>query len=203
MSEIFKARTGIRSKVGKKNIISNEIQTTNHKLGLTDGAQVTRLKIDHAESYIDVDPDKLWAGGWDSEIIEKPKILIRQTGDTLIAAIDESNLYHFNNLHSISPIEKNYDLNYFLVAYLNSKVGNFYYQTLTREVGRVLPQVDIDTLHQLPIVNTYTEYIDKFKNIISLEVEIDLQLDHINNLFFEIYNLTSNEIEYITNATKY
>ena len=128
MSEIFKARTGIRSKVGKKNIISNEIQTTNHKLGLTDGAQVTRLKIDHAESYIDVDPDKLWAGGWDSEIIEKPKILIRQTGDTLIAAIDESNLYHFNNLHSISPIEKNYDLNYFLVAYLNSK-GNFYYQT--------------------------------------------------------------------------
>ena len=38
-----------------------------------------------------------------------------------------------------------------LVAFLNSRLLNWYYQTIALEVGRVMPQTDIETLGDLQI----------------------------------------------------
>lgn len=54
------------------------------------------------------------------------KILIRQTGDSLIATFDKGNVSN-NTLHSIYPLETNKSVSlYYLLGILNSKLLNWY-----------------------------------------------------------------------------
>ena len=103
--------TGIRSRHGQSKIISTEFSGPLFRRGLKSGAQVTPFKVVWDGTWINVDPHLLFAGGFDREVIERPKVLLRQTGDRLIAAVDESGLYHLNNLHSFSASKLRKDQN--------------------------------------------------------------------------------------------
>ena len=78
------------------------------------------------------------------------KILIRQTGDRVIAAVDRNKLAVLNNLHVGISKKHNLDLDR-LTAYLNSDELNFYYQAVTMESDRPLAQTDLETLRELPM----------------------------------------------------
>jgi hypothetical protein len=62
------------------------------------------------------------------------KILMRQTGDSLVAALDEEQHLCLNNMHVLVPKDKNVNVRYAL-GLLNSKVLNWYYHGLNPEVG--------------------------------------------------------------------
>ena len=94
--------TGIRSRHGQNKIISTQLGGPHVRRGIKSGAQVTAFTTAWDGTWINVDPQLLFAGGFDREVIERPKVLLRQTGDRLIAAVDESGLYHLNNVHSFS-----------------------------------------------------------------------------------------------------
>lgn len=82
---------------------------------------------------------------------EPEKILIRQTGDTLIAALDTNRFVTMDNLYTIRQKTKQYPL-LVLLALLNSSTLRWYYQTVVNpERGEALAQVKKGHLVRLPI----------------------------------------------------
>lgn len=86
------------------------------------------------------------------EVFAGKKIFIRQTGDSLIAEYDESNVSN-NTLHSIYPLASNEDVNlFYLLGLLNSKLLNWYHQTENYlELGKPMAEVKGIYIKKLPI----------------------------------------------------
>ncbi|MDX2076008.1 MAG: TaqI-like C-terminal specificity domain-containing protein [bacterium] len=88
-----------------------------------------------------------YSAGYDA----KAKIVIRQTGDSIIATIDTSQFIVRDNLYTILPISKDISL-YFCLALLNSSVIQWIYQrTINYEVGEALAQIKASHIRQIPL----------------------------------------------------
>ena len=89
-----------------------------------------------------------------SEVFQRAKLFIRQTGDSLVATYDEGNVSN-NTLHSIYPLESNHDISlYYLLGILNSTLMNWYYRIVNYlEVGKPMAEVKGIYIKKLPIVS--------------------------------------------------
>jgi hypothetical protein len=106
----------------------------------------------------------------DPAIFEAPnKIVVRQTGDALIATYIEDGIICRNNLHIIIN-NSNLNLLFFL-GLINSKLLNFCYEIINPEKGEALAEVKKNHVEQLPIsIVDLTKKTDKDKhdNLVSL-----------------------------------
>lgn len=206
--------TGIRALAGQKNIISTTPQTgeTWHR-GLISGSQVQRYFLQYRNHWLDIDPQKLYKGGWNDNIINRRKILIRQTGYSITGAIDNEKFYHLNNIHSLIVNNSSLTLDYILLL-LNSRLIAFYYHVVTMEFGRSMAQIDIETLELIPIavdpqINLQAPSLVKImEKCIAQELKWGRWSDHkksvafdeyLNQLVYRIYGLSDEEIKYIDN----
>ena len=151
----FEIHHGIRSKagIGKERITSRMKKNHYWKRGLISGNSVVPYCIHYQGHFIMVKPEILFSGGFNASQIEQEKIILRRTGDRLIAAVDSDGFYHSNTLIYLIPKK---DVNppislYALCTILNSIIFNRYYQLITLKKNRTLPQVEIDTLNELPL----------------------------------------------------
>jgi hypothetical protein len=85
-------------------------------------------------------------------VFKGKKLLVRQTGDSLIATYDEGNVSN-NTLHSIYLMESNRVASlYYLLGIINSKLLNWYYQIENYlEIGKPMAEVKGIYLKKLPI----------------------------------------------------
>ncbi|BBB89872.1 MAG TPA: N-6 DNA methylase [Methylomusa anaerophila] len=211
LGDLARIKTGMRSLTSQQEIKSQQPHGPTWKRGLTSSAQVIPFLIEYRGDWLDVNPDKLNKGGWDKAIIENPKILLRQTGDSLIAAIDRNGYYHLNNLHSISLSGGLTSLEY-IVCLLNSRLMNYYYQTISLEKGRSLAQTDIETLEKLPIV--LNPLIKKELESMTLSLEgsagryfqsspsFELLSSSMNYLIYDLYGLSRAEVQYVEESAQ-
>jgi hypothetical protein len=159
LADYISLHQGIRSKVGRDKILSESPVPgdTRWKKGLVESNQVTRFHLDYRGDYIQVNPELLYSGGWDREKIEVQKILIRRTGDSIIACVDEDGYYHTNALiYGNLNDSKDPHVLRMLVGVLNSRLFTYYYRAVTSKEGRTFPQVEIDSLEELnlPILDS-------------------------------------------------
>ena len=172
-SQYLEFHHGIRSKtgVGRQRIISATKKGSTWKQGLIGSNEIRQFLTFGAKNFINVDSSLLFSGGWNPEHIEIPKILIRRTGDRIIASIDIRHYYHTNALiYSIIRDEKwnkwkldyeleeiTQDMHIYLLdiftSILNSSIFQFYYENISMKKGRTLPQVEIDMVEELIIPN--------------------------------------------------
>ncbi len=134
------------------------------------------------------------------------KIVIRQTGSSLIATIDNRQFVVRDNLYTIVSTNKEYS-EYILLAFLNSKLMNWYYQNIVNnEVGEALAQVKRGHLAILPIPNLNSSIFatteSLIKQVLDLkEVNIYAETtgleNQIDQLVYQLYDLTQEEIEII------
>ena len=150
LQDIVTIHTGVRSKITQKNIISSKKEGDTWKKGIISSGQIRPFYLDYQNHWINIDPSLLWSGGYNKEIIEKPKIILRQTGYKIISCVDLNGYFHLNNCHSMSPKNKRTNL-FALAAVLNSDEFNRLYHVLSIEKGRALAQIDIEFLLKLPI----------------------------------------------------
>ncbi|MHA1203210.1 MAG: Eco57I restriction-modification methylase domain-containing protein, partial [Candidatus Heimdallarchaeaceae archaeon] len=154
LEDIATIHTGIRSKIGQKNIITDKKLGASWDRGIISSSQVKPFCVEYRNHWLNINPSNLWSGGYNKDIIKNPKIFIRQTGFNIVTAVDEDGYYHLNNVHSLSL--KTDEINiYALSTILNSADFNDIYQILSNEKNRALAQVDIDFLSKisLPIFN--------------------------------------------------
>jgi type I restriction-modification system DNA methylase subunit len=190
------------------------------------GRDIGRFRIDPIE------PRYLKYGPWLAEPrpaanFDAPKkILMRQTGDSLIAATDYQQYLCLNNMHVLVPKNSSPDINYIL-GILNSKLLNWYYQTRNPEVGEALAEVKKANVAALPIraidfsiindENNYNHIVSLVEQMLSLhkqlhesntphekaafQRQIEAIDERIDALVYELYGLTEDEIKIVEEAS--
>lgn len=162
-----------------------------------------------------------YSANYDAQV----KIVIRQTGDSLIATLDEQKFIVRDNLYTIilKPEFNHLDLKYFL-GLINSKFLTWVYQnTINPEKGEALAQVKRGHLAQLPIIypdlsnniekENYLKMIRLVNQILALYLKLDQQTiptgkkmiqtqikftnQEIDQLVYKIYGLIDQEIKII------
>ena len=109
------------------------------------------------------------------------KIVIRQTSDKIIAAIDYNGYYDLNNVHNLLLKSNGVDLKY-LLTILNSKIADFAYKFLVPETGRVFAEVKAVNLGKLPIANATQEQQQSLAQKAEQMIELNKQLhDGVNS----------------------
>jgi type I restriction-modification system DNA methylase subunit len=89
----------------------------------------------------------------------EPKIIIRQTADRIIGALDTNNYYPLDSTHTINiidgsiPKESYIPFLKFSLLQLNSKLFYFLYLKKINEIGKVYPQVKKIFIESLPFKN--------------------------------------------------
>jgi hypothetical protein len=146
------------------------------------------------------------------DLFKKPKMLIRQTADRIVAAPDTEVGYYCIDSVNVALLKEAFvpQLN-FLVGLLNSSLLNFFYREISQEGGRVLAQVKPQRIRSLPIpaappekqkpVERLVERIlaakaqDASADVSALEREID-------ELVYALYALTPEEIKIVESTAK-
>ena len=137
-----------------------------------------------------------------------PKILVRQTADRIIAALDnEIGFYPIDTVNVVKLESEDIDLNLAVLGILNSKLTTFFYQEISQEGGRILAQVKPSRVKAVPIPN--------FKNTTSLSKLVQKVIDkkqenkdtsneenQIDQLVYQLYELTEEEIKTIEGSSK-
>src|SRR5262249_19802230 len=116
--------------------------------GIDSGADVLPYRVRYRGKFLQFAPPALKSGFREARY-GAPKLLVRQTGDALVAAYDPDGLYCLNNVHVGNATAAGVDVR-LVVAGLNSALLNRYYRLISLEGGRALAQTDIDVLEDLP-----------------------------------------------------
>ena len=137
----------------------------------------------------------------------KPKVLFRQTGDSIITSVDRTTGYYCINSVHVGLIKPNYyeKLDYF-TGLLNSKLMTFYYREISQEQGRVLAEVKPQRIRSLPIAKANAQQqlsIELLVNHILAMKRTNPQADtskwgeEIDQLVYQLYGLTEDEIKIV------
>ncbi len=144
--------------------------------------------------------DNLGAPRYSANFDLPEKIVIRQTSDRLIATLDTQKFVCMNNLHIINPKDTNYSLKYIL-AIINSRLMDFYYETLNPEKGEALAEVkklnvekllikEIEISNQQPFISLVDQILsNKKENIDTTDLETQ-----IDTMVYKLYELTYAEV---------
>jgi adenine-specific DNA-methyltransferase len=154
--------------------------------------------------------DNLAAPRYSANFFDDEKIVVRQTSDKLIASIDKEKFVCLKNLHVITKLKEGKKISLkFLLGLINSKLLDFYYTLLNPEKGEALAEVKKENLSRLPINIENTklqkdiiELVDKVlsikqKDTIAETTDLEAQIDQ---LVYQLYNLTVEEIKIIENT---
>ena len=199
---------------------------TNSSQGITVYAKVQGEKINYFRDRIvsdntrpclrgrsinkyEYDPDNLFIeyGKWlwcprDPMFFEKEKLFLRQTADCLIATYVKEPMCATDSLHSFISKDTSYSLKYIL-AILNSKLGNYMYKLMSCESGKVFAQVKLTIVRSLPIkianeqkqkpLVNLVEHILSIKKANRLYDTSHLESE-IDRLVYHLYGLTYDEV---------
>lgn len=126
--------------------------------------------------YVLFDPKQLWSNTDKNKLSKNPKILIRQTGDSITATYDEAWNYPMDTLHSF--FDSKINLKYIL-AVINSQIFNRVFQIFVDEGEKVFAEVKIAILKELPLpmIDNQQPFIDWADTMLSLNKELHEKSD--------------------------
>ena len=129
------------------------------------------------------------------------KIVVRQTGDTLIATLDTQQFVGMNNLHIITSNNTNGASIKYLLALINSKLLDFYHSLLNPEKGEALAEVKKENLARLPIkladADTQAKVVAIVDMLLNKDGNFASLTEELNQLVFDIYGLSDEDVAYI------
>ena len=123
-----------------------------------EGRHVTPYHVLPTSDVIDYDPLRLTpdlkrrgASLRRPAVFAPPKLVSRQTADTLVFALDEAGVVALNSVHCTHARDGRRDTLLYLLGLLNSAPLRAVYRARFQETRAVFPQVHIAALRQLPI----------------------------------------------------
>ena len=151
LGDLIELASGLIAKNGKSSIIADKpVKEGFYQRGLISGKEITLSgTINYQGKFINSDPAKIKSGLKKIDY-SQPKILIRQTGDRIVSAVDRNGFLVLNNIHVGTAKRSDIDLER-LSEYLNSSEMCFYYRAITLEEDRPMAQIDLETLRELPM----------------------------------------------------
>lgn len=108
------------------------------------------------------------------------KILVRQTGDSIIAAEDRNQFLCMNNMHVLVPTSNKVSVA-FALGILNSKLMDWFYHTLNPEVGEALAEVKKENVARLPIVLPNSRNAELMTSVEAVVARLNTAKEHIRD----------------------
>ncbi|MDP2362578.1 MAG: TaqI-like C-terminal specificity domain-containing protein, partial [Ignavibacteria bacterium] len=185
------------------------------------GSLINRYKNLWSEDY--------WIlyGSWlaaprDSSIFSNPnKIMVRQTGDSIIATFVSNLFYARNNLHIILPKDDSYPF-LTVLGIINSRLIDYWYRTVNPEKGEALAEVKKAHVESIPIpsidcISSNSEISLNIESNVKLLLELNSKISfvktptertaierqiqatdaQIDQLVYRLYGLTEEEIKIV------
>ncbi len=184
------------------------------------GSDIQRYRTDPIE------PRYLKYGPWLAEPrpaanFDAPlKLFVRQTGDSIVATLDAKGFLCLNNMHVLVPKAEFPNL-LFILGVANSRLLNWYYHTLNPEIGEALAEVKKTNVEVLPVVmpshrqeedlaklvGTIMKLNERFveaaaaQGKVALQRQIDATDRQIDQLVYQLYELTDDEIALVESSS--
>ena len=140
-----------------------------------------------------------YSANYEAEI----KIVIRQTGSSLIATIDDRQFIVRDNLYTIISNDTRYS-EFVLLSLINSKFLNWYYQNIiNNEVGEALAQVKRGHIQILPLPEFSQPSFNSIENLVKELLKIKRDDPNritesfekkIDYLVYKLYDLSEEEV---------
>lgn len=175
---------------------------------VTRGREISKYQLEWSGRFIRYG-DWLWCRR-NPMYFDSPKILLRQTADTLIGTFVEDPMYCIDSVHSLISRQNKPDYNLkFVLGILNSKLGAHIYEKLICETGKVFAQVKLTFLRRFPIKIAsrsnqlkVVQLVDKILAAKQRDAEADTSAleQEIDKLVYALYGLTPDEIALIEAA---
>lgn len=132
-----------------------------------------------------------------SELFESKKVICRQTGDELIATVDDKKYYTLNSIIDIvlkKTVQSRFTEEY-VCAILNSRLMNFYYKLLVQENDKLFAEVKPVVLKELPIPTADRITLEKINKLVSEAIALNLANTELFNKFIVGDSVINNYIE--------
>ena len=105
------------------------------------------------------------------DLFERDKIVIRKTGDSLIASLDENKFYFDTLVHGIYQVEDEFPLQY-LLGILNSTPATHFYRMLHDIKGKAFAKISLTNLGTFPIPKADKEEGGKISELVSNQIKL-------------------------------
>ena len=202
VEDYYKVYVGIVAK-GIKQFLSNTKDTIYHKKYLQ-GKHIAPYQIIFKSVYINFIPELLHSNTDQFVYEQKEKILVRKTGNILMASLDSEQYYTDQSLYNLYLKPNKWYSNKVLLAILNSKLLNYYYNKKLITNADVFPYIKGVHLKMFPLPHLSDRIESELSNLVDSIIQhkkqnIDTSVicNKIDALVYQLYGLTDAEIKII------
>jgi predicted RNA methylase len=158
LGEVFAAHEGVHSGNARAKLFLSAPRDARSTRLVVGGREVERYLVAWAGAWLDRAPDALDRAAGDyanlgrREWHERAKLVVRRTGDRVVAAFDPAGLVFSNNLFVLCecrPLSAAELQAY--VAFLNSRFTTWYFRTVQPRTGRLFAELKIKHLVEFPL----------------------------------------------------
>ncbi len=202
VEDYYKVYVGIVAK-GIKQFLSNTKDTIYHKKYLQ-GKHIAPYQIIFKSVYINFIPELLHSNTDQFVYEQKEKILVRKTGNILMASLDSEQYYTDQSLYNLYLKPNKWYSNKVLLAILNSKLLNYYYNKKLITNADVFPYIKGVHLKMFPlphlsdgIESELSDLVDSIIRCKKQNIDTSVICNKIDALVYQLYGLTDTEIKII------
>jgi hypothetical protein len=185
------------------------------------GKNVKKWKMEYSNLLAFFNQEAKRGGCWDEKMHNaNPKIVIPQIGSYPTCALDEEGYCCLNTVFMVIPkTENNIDIK-FILAILNSKFIAYYWKGNFSDLRQTFPKIKGSYLEKLPIPEIFEKQEKQYNEVVKLTTQIlnlikelknttlpekveqlkhriEYSEDKINEIVYELYGLTEEEIRLI------
>lgn len=200
----YELKNGLNPGNIKHILISENKETDKHK-PITWGREISKYHVSYGGDFINYDEgirDKVSLADIKSkkgmkkqekidfalrsqDVFERKKIIVRKTGDSLIADIDESGLYFDTLVHGIYQSSEDYPLEA-LLPIINSPISTYFYRCLHDIKGKAFAKISLDNLGAFPIPDLGSETVSQLAGFTNLIRKYKSELESKKAQFIEL-----------------
>lgn len=206
---ICEVNQGIALK-GDKSLSLKETKENENCFKLLDGRNINKYSIRWDGVYLDYDLDRIHSCKRKDIFESAEKLMFRRVSSSLIFTYDNEQFYALNTLVIVNKIDNKLgpDLK-FILGLMNSKLMNYVYSNKFKSTKTVFSEIQARSVKELPIPEVSNELENEIvglsEKIILLKksnketADIENQIDQ---LVYQLYDLTEEEIKIIENSIK-
>src|SRR5690554_4274656 len=193
---------------GDKSLSLKESKVNDECYKLLDGRNINKYSLKWDGVWLDYDLDRIHSCKRKDIFESTEKLMFRRVSSSLIFTYDNEQFYALNTLVIVNKKDSDKGPNLkFILGLMNSKLMNYLYSNKFKSTKTVFSEIQARSVKELPIPKISEpqelEIIKLAEKIIELkkgESETTALENEINQLVYQLYNLTEEEIEIIENS---
>ena len=182
-----------------------------------DGANIEPYNLKPATEYVHYIPEAIKSGGKES-VYRQDRICIRQIGATPVSTFVSANIFTLNTIYNVYLKQSDLIDLKFLLGIINSKTTKFYWRKNNSDEKKIFPKIKKEAILSIPIPKKVSdtqqkEIIKLVEQLLKLNADkqnttlpnqlemienrIEYAESKINELVYQLYELTEEEIKII------